>query len=46
MIYGLRNFIGNAVKFSKSRVELILTSNKKTVEILIKDNGPGFPMDV
>ena len=46
MIYGLRNFIGNAVKFSKNKVELILTSNKKTVEILIKDNGPGFPMDV
>ena len=46
MIYGLRNFIGNAVKFSKNKVELILASNKKTVEILIKDNGPGFPMDV
>tara|TARA_Y100000992_G_scaffold134031_1_gene88516 strand:- start:205 stop:1488 length:1284 start_codon:yes stop_codon:yes gene_type:complete len=46
MIYGLRNFIGNAVKFSKNKVELILASNKKTVEILIKDNGPGFPMDI
>ena len=46
MIYGLRNFIGNAVKFSKNKVELILASNKKTVEILIKDNVPGFPMDV
>ena len=46
MIYGLRNFIGNAVKFSKNKVELILASNEKTVEILIKDNGPGFPMDV
>ncbi len=46
MIYGLRNFIGNAVKFSKNKVELILASNEKTVEILIKDNGPGFPSDV
>jgi len=46
IIYGLRNFIGNAVKFSKSKVEIMLSSNKKDVEILIKDNGPGFPEDV
>ncbi len=46
IIYGLRNFIGNAVKFSKNEVEIILTSNKKNIVILIEDNGPGFPLDV
>jgi len=46
VIYGLRNFIGNAVKFSKSRVKINLSSNKKTIEIRINDDGPGIPEDV
>jgi two-component system, sensor histidine kinase RegB len=46
IIYGLRNFIGNAVKFSKSRVEVNLTSDKKIIEIKINDDGPGIPEDV
>ena len=46
IIYGLRNFIGNAVKFSKSEVNIILKSNKEVVEIKINDNGPGFPEDI
>ena len=46
LIYGLRNFIGNAVKFSKSKVEIILKSDTKQIQILINDNGPGFPDDV
>ncbi len=46
IIYGLRNFIGNAIKFSKTKVDIILSSNKKDIEILIKDDGPGFPEDI
>ena len=46
IIYGLRNFIGNAVKFSKSEVSIILESDEKTIEVTINDNGPGFPEDV
>ncbi len=46
IIYGLRNFIGNAVKFSKSKVEIILNSDKKNIEILVMDDGPGFPEDI
>jgi len=46
IIYGLRNFIGNAVKFSKSRVNITLRSNDKIIEIKISDNGPGIPDDV
>ena len=46
IIYGLRNFIGNAVKFSKSKVRITLSSNDKIIEIQISDNGPGIPEDI
>ncbi len=46
IIYGLRNFIGNAVKFSKSKVNVILESDNKKISINIGDDGPGFPEDV
>jgi len=46
IIYGLRNFIGNAVKFSKSRVNINLRSDKKIIEININDDGPGIPEDI
>ena len=46
IIYGLRNFIGNAVKFSKSRVKINLKSDEKIIEIKINDDGPGIPEDV
>ncbi len=44
--YGLRNFIGNANKFSKQKVEIKLMSNEKNTEIQICDDGPGFPNDI
>jgi len=46
IIYGLRNFIGNANKFSKQKVEILLTSNKNITNIKIRDDGPGFPKDL
>ena len=46
IIYGLRNFIGNAVKFSKSKVKIDLKSDKKVIEIKINDDGPGIPEDL
>ena len=46
IIYGLRNFIGNAVKFSKSKVKIYLKSDSQKVEIKINDDGPGIPDDV
>ena len=46
IIYGLRNFIGNAVKFSKSEVKIYLKSDKKGIEIKINDDGPGIPEDI
>ncbi len=46
IIYGLRNFIGNAVKFSKSKVKIFLKSDQKIIEIKINDDGPGIPDDI
>ncbi len=46
LIYGLRNFIGNAVKFSKSTVEIVLKSDDSEIQIIINDDGPGFPEDI
>ena len=46
LVYGLRNFIGNAVKFSKSFVEVSISSNKNMINVSIADDGPGFPEDV
>ncbi len=46
IIYGLRNFIGNAVKFSKSEVKINLESTQKIIKIRINDDGPGIPEDI
>ena len=46
LVYGLRNFIGNAVKFSRSRVKIILRSDDEIIEIKINDDGPGIPEDI
>ena len=44
--YGIRNFVGNAVKFSKNKVKITLDTNSNQVKISISDDGPGFPEDV
>jgi two-component system sensor histidine kinase RegB len=44
--YGLRNFIGNATKYSNSIVEINLKSNDTITEVLVTDDGPGFSEDV
>jgi two-component system, sensor histidine kinase RegB len=44
--YGLRNFIGNAVKYSHSFVEINLKSNETITEVIVSDDGPGFSEDI
>ena len=44
--YGLRNFIGNAAKYSNSLIDISLESNNKITEVKICDDGPGFSEDV
>jgi len=46
IVYGLRNFIGNANKFSKSKIFINVKSNSDTTEIMIEDDGEGYPSDV
>ena len=46
IMYGLRNFIGNANKFSKKKIEISLISDEKSTIINIRDDGPGFPKDL
>ena len=46
IVYGLRNFIGNANKFSKSKVFINLKSDNEITEIIIEDDGEGYPNDV
>ena len=45
-MYGLRNFIGNANKFSKKKILIFLKNNNKQTHIIIRDDGPGFPRDL
>ena len=46
IIYGLRNFIGNANKYCNKKVEIFLISDNRNTEVIIKDDGPGFPKDL
>ena len=46
IVYGLRNFIGNANKFSKEKIFITLKSNSEVTEIIIEDDGAGYPKDV
>ena len=46
IVYGLRNFIGNANKFSRSTVFINLKSDSEITEIIIEDDGNGYPRDI
>ena len=46
IVYGLRNFIGNANKFCKSKVFINLKSDNDFTEITIEDDGNGYPSDI
>ena len=46
IVYGLRNFIGNANKFSKSKVFIGLKSDNNSTTITIEDDGDGYPNDI
>ena len=46
IIYGLRNFIGNANKFSNSKIYITLKSDNNYTEVTIEDDGSGYPTDI
>ena len=46
IVYGLRNFIGNANKFSNNLIYINLKSDSEVTEIIIEDDGNGYPRDI
>ena len=46
IVYGLRNFIGNANKFSKNTIFINLKSDSEITEITVEDDGIGYPKDI
>ena len=46
VVYGLRNFIGNANKFAKKKIYISIISNNDYTNLSIEDDGNGFPKDV
>ena len=46
IVYGLRNFIGNANKFANDKVFVSLKSDINITEITIEDDGDGYPNDI
>ena len=46
IVYGLRNFIGNANKFSSNNIFISLESNDEFTKITIEDDGAGYPIDI
>ena len=46
IVYGIRNFIGNANKFANNNIYITLKSDSENSEITIEDDGPGFSKDI
>ena len=46
IVYGLRNFIGNANKFAKNTIFINLKSDSEMTEITVEDDGNGYPRDI
>ena len=46
IVYGLRNFIGNANKFCSNKIFINLKSDTEFTEVIIEDDGEGYSSDV
>ena len=46
IVYGLRNFIGNANKYCLKKIFITLKSDDEFTEITIEDDGKGYPNDI
>ena len=46
IVYGIRNFIGNANKFANNNIYITLKSDSENSEITIEDDGPGFSKNI
>jgi two-component system, sensor histidine kinase RegB len=46
IVYGLRNFIGNANKFAKEKIYITIKNDHNIVNVIIEDDGIGFSRDI
>jgi len=46
LIYGIRNFIGNANKYAENNIYISIKSDSEISEITIEDDGKGFSKDI
>ena len=46
LMYGIRNFIGNANKFASNFIYISLVTDSENSEITIEDDGEGFSKDI
>ena len=46
LLYGIGNLVENAVDFASSQVVIDVTWTSKTIKMVIRDNGPGFAMEI
>jgi len=46
IVFGLRNFIGNAIKFADKEVRIKLISDEQKLVLIVNDDGPGFAEDI
>ena len=46
IIYGLRNFIENAVRYARSQVLITARWEEDEMSVTIRDDGPGFSQDI
>jgi two-component system, sensor histidine kinase RegB len=46
IMYGLGNLVENAIDFARERVEVAAEWTADKVTVTIKDDGPGFPLEI
>jgi len=46
IIYGIRNFIGNANKYAINNIYITIKSDSEISEIIIEDDGQGYSKDI
>ena len=46
LVYGIRNFVGNANKFAKKNIFIKLDIDNNLTSIIINDDGKGYPDDI
>jgi two-component system sensor histidine kinase RegB len=46
VIYGLGNLVDNAARFARTRVEVTARWSADQIEIIVRDDGPGFAISV